>query len=177
MGAQVQAAIEPLPLPHVSQRLPKKIFTALWEAAAFPRKRGAVGQAGQMEVITGGKEERRRVGRGQQGRREGGRGALACPTEGRSPTRQRFWQHRETWICSPPLILSNRDPEVFPYLMGLVKTSSISEVEKTGLKSAGLGNILSPTVYEQCHLGRVIVIFPGLFHLQMGFIYKEACKR
>lgn len=64
----------------MSQRLPKKVFSALWAAAAFPRNKRSR-QAGQMEVITGGKEERRRVGRGQQGRREGGRGALACPTE------------------------------------------------------------------------------------------------
>lgn len=103
-------------------------------------------QAGQMEVITGGKEERRRVGRGPLGLREGGSGALARPIEGRSPTRHRFWQLKEAWICSPSLILSNRDPDVFPYLMGLVKTSSSSEVEKTGLRSAGLGATLSPTV-------------------------------
>jgi hypothetical protein len=99
-----------------------------------------------MEVITGGKEERRRVGRGPLGLREGGSGALARPIEGRSPTRHRFWQLKEAWICSPSLILSNRDPDVFPYLMGLVKTSSSSEVEKTGLRSAGLGATLSPTV-------------------------------
>lgn len=165
----------PPPSPCISAVAQESLYS-LVGGGCISKEKGS-NQAGQMEVITGGKEEKRRVGRGQQGQREEGRGALACPTEGRSLTRHRFWQHREPWIWSPPLILSNHDPDVFPYLMGLVKTSSISEVEKTGLKSAGLGNTLSPTVCEWCHPGRVIVIFPSLFHLQMDFIYKEVCKR
>lgn len=112
-----------------------------------------------MEVITGGKEERRGTGLGGASR-EGGREGeepWPAPLKGmRSPTRHRFWQHREAWICSPPLILNNRDLDIFLflniYLMGLVKTSSSSEVEKIGLKSADWGNTLrpSPTVYEWC---------------------------
>lgn len=47
------------PLPHVSQRLPKKVFSALWAAAAFPRNKKSR-QAGQMEVITGGAGGRER---------------------------------------------------------------------------------------------------------------------
>lgn len=178
VGAQAQTPTEPLPFPTCLGGCPRKSFQPCGRRpAAFPRNKRSR-QAGQMEVITGGKEERRWAGRGQQGRREGVGEPWPAPLKGmRNPTRHRLWQHREAWICSPLLILSNRDLDVFLlymyiYLMGLVKTSSSSEVENTGLKSAGLGNTLSPggphSSRVVCDLGRVIAFFPSLFHLQRG---------
>lgn len=112
-GAQAHTPIEPLPFPTCPSGCPRKSFQSCGRRPAFPRnKRGR--QAGQMEVIKGGKEERRRVGRGQQGRREGGRRAWPAPLKGmRSPRRHRFWQHREARICRTPLILNHRDLDVF----------------------------------------------------------------
>lgn len=101
----------------------------MWAAAAIPGNRS--GQAGQMEAITGGKAERRGVGRGQQGRRELGRSrALACLTaRDEKPSSGLDFSSgsiERPGFVFPPFTVNHRDPDIFlsPSLKGLVKTSS-----------------------------------------------------